>query len=51
MISHSFRKIHSECKGDLRAFGLESLAALTVEAAAMVGVPVEGTSWMLGKGY
>jgi hypothetical protein len=28
----------------------EDMAALTVEAAAMAGIPLAGTSWIPGKG-
>lgn len=38
-------------KSDVRNLEPEDLAALTVEAAAMAGVPLAGTSWIPGKGY
>ncbi len=35
---------------DLRSPAPEDLAALTVEAAAMAGVPLAGTNWVPGRG-
>ena len=35
-------------KNDLRNLEPEDLCALTVEAAAMSGVPLAGTSWIPG---
>jgi glutamate synthase domain-containing protein 2 len=37
-------------KSDVRNLEPEDLAALTVEAAAMAGVPLAGTSWIPGQG-
>ncbi|WP_419813075.1 FMN-binding glutamate synthase family protein [Bacterioplanoides sp.] len=38
-------------KNDLRNLEPEDLVALTVESAAMAGVPLAGTSWIPGQGY
>ncbi len=38
-------------KSDVRNLEPEDLCALTVEAAAMAGVPLAGTSWIPGKGF
>ncbi len=38
-------------KSDVRNLEPEDLAALTVEAAAMAGVPLAGTRWIPGQGY
>jgi glutamate synthase domain-containing protein 2 len=37
-------------KGNVHHLEREDLAALTVEAAAMAGVPLAGTGWMPGRG-
>jgi methylamine---glutamate N-methyltransferase subunit C len=37
-------------KGDVHHLEREDLVALTVEAAAMAGVPLAGTNWIPGKG-
>jgi methylamine---glutamate N-methyltransferase subunit C len=37
-------------KGDVHHLEREDLVALTVEAAAMAGVPIAGTSWIPGRG-
>lgn len=38
-------------KNDLRNLEPEDLVALTVESAAMAGVPLSGTNWIPGQGY
>ena len=38
-------------KSDVHNLEPEDLAALTVEAAAMAGVPLAGTNWIPGQGY
>lgn len=38
-------------KNDLRNLEPEDLVALTVESAAMAGVPLAGTSWIPGQAY
>ncbi len=38
-------------KSDVHNLEPEDLAALTVEAAAMAGVPLAGTDWIPGRGY
>ena len=37
-------------KQDVHHLEREDLAALTIEAAAMAGVPLAGTSWIPGHG-
>ena len=37
-------------KQDVHHLEREDLAALTIEAAAMAGVPLAGTSWIPGRG-
>ena len=37
-------------KGDVHHLEREDLVALTIEAAAMAGVPLEGTQWIPGRG-
>ena len=37
-------------KSDVHNLEPEDLAALTVEAAAMAGVPLAGTNWIPGQG-
>jgi hypothetical protein len=37
-------------KQDVHHLEREDLAALTIEAAAMAGVPLAGTSWIPGSG-
>ncbi len=50
MFSHGFRKTGAESEGAVRNLEPEDLAALTVEAAAMAGVPLAGTNWVPGRG-
>lgn len=38
-------------KSDIHNLEPEDLAALTVEAAAMAGVPLAGTNWVPGRGF